>query len=131
MIEKSIQEIHNALLNKETTSKELVEESLKRCNEIKEKINPFVTILDDATPQEVTDNLLSGIPCGIKDNFSTKGILTTGSSNTLKDYIPFFDATVIEKLKDAKVVMVSKTSLDEFGMGATGTTCHTGNVHNP
>lgn len=128
---KSIKEIHEALLNKEVTSKELIEESLKKSHEVQEKCNAFVSILDDAKETEVTDNLLSGIPYGCKDNYSTKGILSTGSSNTLKDYVPFFSATAIENLQKAGAVMVNKTVMDEFGMGGTGTTGHTGTVLNP
>ncbi len=127
---KNIKDLHNDLINKKYTSDELVKESLKKCHEIEKSTNAFVTFID-AKGSEVNDNLLSGIPYGIKDNFSTKGILTTGSSNTLKDYIPFFDATVVKKLKDSGCVGVVKTALDEFGMGGTGTTCHTGSVHNP
>ena len=128
---KSIEELHELLKSGEVTSKELIEESLKLSHEVEDKYNAFVTILDDAASTEVTDNLLSGIPCGIKDNYSTKGVLSTGSSNTLKDYVPFFDATAYAKLKEAGAVMVNKTAMDEFGMGGTGTTCHTGTVLNP
>lgn len=131
MLDKSIEALHESLINKEVTSEELVKESLKKCHEAQEKTNAFVTIIDDATPAEVTDSLLSGIPYGIKDNFSTNGILSTGSSNTLKDYVPFFDATVVKKLKEAGCVGVAKTVLDELGMGGTGTTGHTGVVKNP
>ncbi len=128
---KSIEEIHEALVNKEVTSEELIKESLAKSHELQEKCNAFVTIIDDVKVEEVTENPLSGIPCGIKDNYSTKGILSTGSSNTLKDYIPFFDATSISNLKQAHAVMVNKTVMDEFGMGGTGTTGHTGVVRNP
>ena len=128
---KSIEELHELLKSGEVTSKELIEESLKLSHEVEDKYNAFVTILDDAKETEVTDNLLSGIPCGVKDNYSTRGVLSTGSSNTLKDYIPFFDATAYSKLKNAGAVMVNKTAMDEFGMGGTGTTCHTGPVLNP
>lgn len=128
---KSIEELHKLLKNNEVTSKELIEESLKKSHEVQEKYNAFVTILDDAKEEKVTDNLLSGIPYGVKDNYSTKGILTTGSSNTLKDYVPFLNATAIEKLNAAGAVKVNKTVMDEFGMGGTGTTGHTGTVLNP
>lgn len=128
---KGIVEIHEALKSGKVTSKELIKESLEKAHEIQEKTNAFVTIMDEAQEVEVTDSLLSGIPYGVKDNYSTKDILTTGSSNTLKDYVPFFDATAIENLKKNGAVAVTKTVLDEFGMGGTGTTAHTGVVHNP
>lgn len=127
----SIEELHELLKNGEVTSKELIEESLKLSHEVQEKYNAFVTILEDAKEMPVTENLLSGIPCGVKDNYSTKGVLSTGSSNTLKNYIPFFDATAYERLKNAGAIMVNKTVMDEFGMGGTGTTGHTGVVRNP
>ena len=128
---KSIEELHELLVKGEVTSDELVKESLELSHEVQEKCNAFVTILDDAKGGEVTDNLLSGIPYGVKDNYSTKDILSTGSSNTLKDYVPFFDATAVDKLNKAGAVKVNKTALDEFGMGGTGTTGHTGIQLNP
>ena len=86
----SIEELHELLISGKVTSDELVKEALELSHKVQDKCNAFVTILDNALGTEVTDNLLSGIPYGIKDNYSTKGILSTGSSNTLKDYIPFF-----------------------------------------
>lgn len=122
--------LHEMLKNNETTVEELVDDSLKKAHELQEKCNAFVTIMDD-TKVEVNDNLLSGIPYGIKDNYSTKGILSTGSSNTLKDYVPFFDATAVANLKKNGAVGIAKTALDEFGMGGTGLTAHTGIIKNP
>ena len=129
-MDKGIVAIHEALKKGEITSQELVEESLTKAHEIQDKTNAFVTILDDAKGLPVTDDLLSGIPYGIKDNYSTRGILSTGSSNTLKNYIPFFSATAVLNLEKKGAVPIGKTTLDEFGMGGTGTTAHTGIVHN-
>ena len=128
---KSIEQLHELLKKGEVTSKELIDESLELSHKVQDECNAFVTILDDAKEVPITDNLLSGIPYGIKDNYSTKGILSTGSSNTLKDYVPFFDATAIINLKNAGAVAVNKTAMDEFGMGGTGTTAHTGIIKNP
>ena len=130
-LDKSLEEIHKALKEGEVTSKELIEESLKRAHASQKEINSFVTICDDAKEEDITDNVLSGIPYAAKDNLSTKGVLTTASSNILADYVPVFDATCIKKLKEAGAVMMGKTVMDELGMGGTGTTGHTGVVKNP
>ena len=89
------------------------------------------SIIDNPNTCDVTENLLSGIPYGCKDNYSTEGILSTGSSNTLKNYVPFFSATAVKNLEKCGAVMVNKTAMDEFGMGGYGITCHTGIVKNP
>ena len=130
-MELSIEELHDLLKNNNITSEDLIKEALEKSHEVQDKCNAFVTIIEDAKSSSITDNLLSGIPYGIKDMYSTKDILTTGSSNTLKDYIPFFDATAIDKLNKAGAIKINKTACDEFGMGGTGTTCHTGIVRNP
>ena len=131
MTELSIEKLHELLINGEVSSDELVKEAIEKSKKLQKKCNPFVTIIEDAKGEKITDNLLSGIPYGIKDNYSTKGILSTGSSNTLKDYVPFFDATAVVNLKKVGAVAVNKTALDEFGMGGTGTTAHTGIIKNP
>ena len=126
-----IEKVHEKLIKGELKSSDLVKESIAKSKEFQDKYNMYVTLLDNVEDVEITDSLLSGIPYACKDNFSTAGILSTGSSNILKDYIPFFDATVIKKLKENNAVMIGKTVLDELAMGGTGTTGHTGIVRNP
>jgi aspartyl-tRNA(Asn)/glutamyl-tRNA(Gln) amidotransferase subunit A len=130
-MQSSITELHEKLINSEVTSDELVKESLEESHKVQERCNAFVTIIDDAKGGEVTDDLLSGIPYGVKDNYSLRGVLSTGSSNTLKDYVPFFTATAVENLSKHGAIPVNKTAMDEFGMGGTGTTGHTGVQKNP
>ena len=125
-----IKKLNNKIKNKEISSDDLVKEAITKAEKSQKKLNAFVTIIKDAKEVK-SNNLLSGIPVAIKDNFSTKDILSTGSSNTLKDYIPYFDATAIKKIKAAGAVIIGKTALDELGMGGTGLMAATGPVKNP
>lgn len=126
-----ILKLHEELVNKNIKPEELISDTLTRAHKLNEECHYAVSIIDSAIPSDNLDNYLSNIPFGVKDNYSTKGILSTGSSNTLKNYIPIFDATAVKKLKDAGAVMIDKTVLDEFGMGGSGLTGHTGAVLNP
>ena len=127
---ENIYELRDQLDKGVKTPKDLFNESVARAHKYQDKFNSFVTILDDMNYSE-SNTLLNGIPYSLKDNFSTKGILTTSSSNILKDYVPVYDSTVYKKLKGAGAVLVGKTTLDELAMGGTGTTAHTGIVRNP
>ena len=121
MTNKCIDEIREALDTDKTTSEELFNESRDKAIKYQKEYNSFVTILDKKEELD-SDSVIRGIPYALKDNISTKGILTTASSNILKDYIPLYDATVYKKLKEAGAVLVGKTVLDELAMGGTGTT---------
>lgn len=119
------------LLDKgEVTSDELFKEANILAHKYQDEFNSFVTIIDEKKESD-SNSLIAGVPYALKDNFSTTGILTTASSNILKDYVPVYDATVYKKLSDAGAVLVGKTVLDELAMGGTGTTGHTGVVRNP
>ncbi len=131
-----LKELHEALVNKKVTPLELTKEALKRCHENTD--NAFELICDkeaidfaSSLEEPEIDNPLWGIPYVAKDNFSTKGVATTASSNILNGYEPLFDATVITKLKEKKAVMIAKATLDELAMGGTGTTGHLGTTYNP
>ena len=112
------------------TESDLFNESVNLAKEKQEEYNSFVTI-EETYQHTDTESLLGGIPYALKDNISTKGILTTASSNILSNYIPVYDATVYKKLKSNGANLVGKTVLDELAMGGTGTTGHTGVVKNP
>ena len=127
----SIEKINKKIAGKKITKEDLVKECIKKSKDINRKYNAFVTIIDKPKFNKKADSILNGIPYSAKDLFSTKGILTTGSSNALKDYVPFFDATVIKKLNECGAVLTSKSVCDEFGLGGTGMTGHTGVVRNP
>ena len=127
---KTIMDLRKDLDESKSTNEDLFIVSNKKAHKYQEEYNSFVTIIDEYNHIE-SESLLNGIPYALKDNFSTKGILSTSSSNILKDYVPVYDATVYKKLKEAGAVLVGKTVLDELAMGGTGTTAHTGIVRNP
>ena len=131
-----LREIHEALVAKKVTPLELTKEALSRAKANKD--NCFELLLEEealafaATLTEPEkDNLLWGVPYLAKDNFATKGLPTTASSNILNGYKPLFDSTVIARLKEKKAVLIGKTTMDELAMGGTGTTGHKGTTYNP
>ena len=126
----SILELRDKLDSGKVTSEEIFNECVKEAKSSQKDYNPFVTIMDKYEKID-SDSLISGIPYALKDNISTKGILTTASSNILKNYVPVYDATIYKKLKEAGAVLIGKTVMDELAMGGTGTTGHTGVVKNP
>ena len=121
-------ELKEKISSGKTNEKELFDKSVELAKNSQEEINAFVTILDS---YEERDGELKGIPYALKDNISTKGILTTASSNILKNYVPIYNATVYEKLNASGANLIGKTVLDELAIGGTGTTGHTGIVRNP
>ncbi len=127
---KSIVELREDIDSGKITVDEVFSHANTLAHSFQEEYNSFVTIIDKLKYKE-RDTKLCGIPYALKDNFSTSGILTTASSNILKDYVPVYDATIYKKLKNAGAVLIGKTVLDELAMGGTGTTGHTGVVRNP
>lgn len=118
-----------------TTVQQRVDEALEIAKNSQEKLNAVVTFID---PSEQIKNLegkenglLYGIPVALKDNVCTKGIKTTASSRILENYVPIYNAHIVDKLQAAGAVMVAKASMDELAMGGTNLTAATGPVHNP
>ncbi len=135
-LDLSIIEINNKLKNKEIKPLDLVLECFDRIEENKE-YNAFITLNKDEaikTAKELenkeVDNILFGIPIAIKDNIITKGLKTTCASKILSNFIPTYDATVIEKLKSKHMIIVGKLNMDEFAMGSSNETSYYGHVLN-
>jgi aspartyl-tRNA(Asn)/glutamyl-tRNA(Gln) amidotransferase subunit A len=118
------------------SSEEIVAEYLERIGS--SKLNAYITVAKESAlscAREIdskgNDGPLAGIPVAIKDNISTKGILTTCASKILTGYIPPYDAHVVERLKEAGAVIIGKTNMDEFAMGTSTETSFYGSTKNP
>ncbi|MBM7617149.1 aspartyl-tRNA(Asn)/glutamyl-tRNA(Gln) amidotransferase subunit A [Weissella uvarum] len=125
--------LHQKLVNQELTVTELVEATLENIEKSDENYDAFITIMREealAAAKEMdekgvpADQVLAGIPYGIKDNIVTKDVLTTAASRMLENFKPVYDATVIEKLRDAGAIGVGKLNMDEFAMGSTTETSY-------
>ncbi|WP_251444779.1 Asp-tRNA(Asn)/Glu-tRNA(Gln) amidotransferase subunit GatA [Vermiculatibacterium agrestimuris] len=91
--------------------------------------NAFITVTE---PQPNSgDSLLAGVPMAYKDNICTRAVKTSCASKILGDFSPCYDATVVEKLREAGAVSVGKLNMDEFAMGSTSETSFYGPVKNP
>ncbi|NMA14985.1 MAG: Asp-tRNA(Asn)/Glu-tRNA(Gln) amidotransferase subunit GatA, partial [Clostridia bacterium] len=126
----TIHELHEMLVKKEISSLELTKSVIKRIEETDPKIKAYVTVVKEQAlvkAQEADDllsrgenvGLLTGIPMALKDNICTEGILTTCSSQMLKNFVPPYDATVTRLLSDAGAVLLGKLNMDEFAMGSS------------
>ncbi|WP_223702109.1 Asp-tRNA(Asn)/Glu-tRNA(Gln) amidotransferase subunit GatA [Sutcliffiella deserti] len=142
LFDKKISELHSLLHKKEITVSDLVDTSVTRISEVDGKVKAFLTldeenarkqakVLDEALGLERDHGLLFGIPIGLKDNIVTKGIRTTCASKILGDFNPIYDATVVEKLKQAETVTIGKINMDEFGMGSSNENSAFAAVRNP
>jgi aspartyl-tRNA(Asn)/glutamyl-tRNA(Gln) amidotransferase subunit A len=137
----SISRAHQLLKNKEVSSVELTQAYLEKIESLEPSIKAFVTITPEVALKQAAraDEMiargdikpLTGIPVAIKDLISTKGIRTTCSSKMLFNYIPPYDATVMERLYGSGAVVVGKTNMDEFAMGSSTENSAFFTTHNP
>lgn len=137
----TLSQLKRNLEAKNLSSREITESFLKRISETNKSLNAFITITEDlAVSQSVeADEIiangkaksLTGLPFAHKDLFCTDGILTTCASKMLSNFVPPYDATVVKRLKDAGIIMIGKTNMDEFAMGSSNETSYYGNVSNP
>ena len=132
----SITEMHDALLKGEVTPLDLIKEAIRKAKE--DSNNAFEYICEKEALEAVErldpnkkKNILWGIPYAIKDNFSTKDVPTTASSNMLNGYVPTFDSEVCLRLEEQGAILIGKTTLDELAMGGSGMTGHLGWTYNP
>lgn len=135
MVAYTIEELHELFKSGELSIKEYYEELFKEVEIQQKRLNAFVTITKDEAMKNLEsiefNNLLDGIPFILKDNYNTKGIKTTASSRMLEDYVPVYNAYVVDLLNKSGVRLVGKASMDELAMGGTNKSALTGPVYNP
>ena len=126
--DKSVEELHDLLVKKEITATELTKETFNRLKETEPKIDAFLALNEEKALEQAklidekgiaAEDVLAGIPIGIKDNIVTKGLRTTAASKMLENFDPIYDATVMSKLYDKQMIPVGKLNMDEFAMGGS------------
>ena len=137
----ALKKLREMLDSKEISAVELTEQYFDRIENSDKEINSYITVCkenalaDAKKAQEVIDSgnsgAFTGLPISVKDNICTLGVKTTCASHMLDDFIPPYNATVMEKLKKDNIVMLGKTNMDEFALGGSSQTSYFGGVKNP
>lgn len=123
----TIRQMRKMLDQKEVSSVELTKYFLDKIKSGDDEIGAFLTVTEDEAvrfaekcdSEKAENRLLHGIPCGIKDNICTKGVRTTCASKMLENFVPCYNAEVMDKLENEGAVMLGKLNMDEFAMGGT------------
>ena len=141
MFRKSLSELARALQAGETSSVELVEHFFERIDAADDRLNGFITRAGEQALAEAreadrrladgTAGPLTGVPIAHKDIFCTRGLRTSCASRMLDDFVSPYDATIVARLREAGLVMLGKTNMDEFAMGSSNETSYYGPVRNP
>lgn len=136
----SIEELHEMLVKKEISVEQLVKSTFENIEATEKDVNAFITLNKEAAIEAAQaldqsgideNNVMSGIPIAIKDNIITNDLKTTAGSKILENFVPVYDATVMEKLHNDGAINVGKLNMDEFAMGSSSETSYYGNIHNP
>lgn len=135
-------ELGKELRNKKVSNKEVLDAYFAQIEKKENEINAFITLTKEKAYQkgeEVQRKInagerchpLAGVPIAIKDNIITKGVKTTCGSKMLENFIPTYNATVMDRLEKSDLITVGKTNTDEFAMGSTTETSYYGITKNP
>ena len=142
----TIKETQEGLINKRFSAVELVDLYLARINKYNKDLNVFLTVTEDEAYKKakeidkilgykdtkiLSDNPLLGVTVAHKDLFLTKGVRTTAASNVLKDYVPTYSATVVDRLEKAGAIMLGKVNCDAWAHGSSGENSDFGATKNP
>ena len=136
-LNKDIKEINKLLKEKKIKPIDLVEEAFDNIEKNKD-LNAYITLNKEEAIKRAkelenkeVDNILFGLPIAIKDNIVTEDLKTTCASHILDNFIPIYNATVVEKINEKNMIIIGKTNMDEFAMGSSSRTSYFGAPHNP
>jgi len=138
----TVKKIHEGLQNKAFSATEITREYLTHIKNKDAKIGAFLKVDEEGAIKQAENidakiaageniNPLSGVPTAIKDAILVEGLPSTSASKMLENYTASYDATVIKKLKEQGVIILGKTNMDEFAMGASNENSAFKPVHNP
>jgi aspartyl-tRNA(Asn)/glutamyl-tRNA(Gln) amidotransferase subunit A len=130
LCELEISTLARKLKDREISASDIVESVFNRIREVEPKVKAYLTLTEELARRKAGEvdrefttgksmSSLAGIPLAIKDVICTKGIRTTCASKILENYIPIYNATVVERLYQQRIVLVGKTNMDEFAMGSS------------
>jgi aspartyl-tRNA(Asn)/glutamyl-tRNA(Gln) amidotransferase subunit A len=140
--ELTAKETAHKIRNKEVSAEEIVQAIFERIHNLEDKVNAFVTLVEEETIQKAREidkkvsqgkktGRLAGVTIAVKDAICTQKIPTTCSSRMLENFVPPYDAEVIERIKREDGVIIGKTNMDEFAMGSSTETSYFGPTRNP
>lgn len=124
-------ELGAALKKGEVALQDVLSQTQDRIYTCQEENNAFISITKPDLAPTIGDSLLAGVPMALKDNICTKGVKTSCASKILGDFIPPYNASIVEKLIAAGAISMGKLNMDEFAMGSTSETSFYGPVRNP
>ncbi|WP_271854272.1 Asp-tRNA(Asn)/Glu-tRNA(Gln) amidotransferase subunit GatA [Planococcus maritimus] len=140
LADKTAKELQELLHSKELTIADLTKATFERMKELDPKVDAFLALNEEQATTQAAEmdqteagerGPLFGLPIGVKDNIVTEGLETTASSLILKGFNPIYNATVVDKLREAGMIIVGKLNMDEFAMGSSNENSYYKNTKNP